>query len=304
MKIFLAGSSGMVGKNILGHKDFSGYEFLCPDRKNLNLLDYESVRSYLKNTQPDLVIHSAGRVGGINFNMANPYLMLSDNLKISSNLISACREMNIKKFINIGSSCMYPVDSKNPMAEEALLSGKPEVTNEGFALAKLTALKLCQYTNQEEDFYYKTIIPCNLYGRYDHFDPINSHMIPSVIIKLDNAQNSNKHSIDIWGDGKARREYMYAGDFADFIFYAIKNFNNMPEIMNVGMGHDFSITDYYNKIKDCVGYQGSFKNDLSKPKGAFQKLISIEKLNQFGWRASTPLEEGLKKTYKYFKNDK
>jgi GDP-L-fucose synthase len=199
---------------------------------------------------------------------------------------------------------MYPRDAQNPLSEDLILKGELEPTNEGYAIAKVASTRLCEYINREdESFLYKTVIPCNLYGKYDKFDPEHSHMIPAVIRKIDDAKRQNKESIDIWGDGLARREFMYATDFADFIYYAIDHFETMPQNINVGLGHDYTINEYYQKIANAVGYQGSFTHDLSRPTGMQQKLIDDTKLKEFGWWHKTSLEQGVQKTYDYFVNE-
>lgn len=291
----------MVGRNILEHEQSSQHEIICPPSSQLNLLDSSSIDSLLLLTSPDLVIHAAGLVGGIQANVAQPVKFLVDNLQMGFNILMASRTSKVKQFINLGSSCMYPRDAKNPLSEDLILKGELEPTNEGYAIAKVATTRLCEYISREEkSFLYKTVIPCNLYGKYDKFDPNNSHMIPAVIRKLHEAKNNNSESIDIWGDGLARREFMYAADFADFIYYAIENFTNMPQNINVGIGTDYSILDYYSKIAEVIGFKGLFNFDLSKPIGMKQKLVDDKRLKEFGWTYQTSLDEGIKNTYKYF----
>jgi GDP-L-fucose synthase len=224
-------------------------------------------------------------------------------MQIGINILLASKECRVKKFMNLSSSCMYPRDAKNPLSEELILKGELEPTNEGYAIAKVASTRLCEYINREDRYYqYKTVIPCNLYGKYDKFDPNNSHMIPAVIRKIYESKSKNKKSINIWGDGLARREFMYAADFADFVYYAIDHFDNMPQNINVGLGHDYTINEYYKKISDAVGYKGDFIHDLSRPTGMQQKLIDNTKLKEFGWQYQTTLKQGIKKTYDYFLN--
>ncbi len=302
LKILITGSNGMVGRNIVEYKkDAKNYNLLTPSSEELNLLDRVSVDSYIKNTRPDIVIHCAGIVGGIQANMANPVKFLVDNTQMALNIIMASQEAGIKKFINMSSSCMYPREAINPLGEELILKGKLEPTNEGYALAKITSTRLCEYINREDNtFLYKTVIPCNLYGRYDKFDPKHSHMLPAVIKKIHEAKVNKQDSIDIWGDGEARREFMYAQDLADFIYYALENFENMPQNINVGLGHDYTINEYYQTIANVIGYKGEFIHDLTKPIGMKQKLIDDIKLTKFGWKHKTFLEDGIKKIYKYY----
>ena len=198
---------------------------------------------------------------------------------------------------------MYPVNAKNPLSEEQILDGKLEPTNEGYALAKIAATKLCDYISKEDpSLKYKTVIPCNMYGKYDNFNPQSSHMIAAVIKKIHDAKSQKKQSVDIWGDGKARREFMYAADFADFIFYSIKNFEKMPNIMNVGIGHDYSVEDYYISISKILNYEGSFNYEINKPVGMPQKLLDSNRLLKFGWTYKTDLDNGIRYTYDQFFN--
>ena len=197
---------------------------------------------------------------------------------------------------------MYPRDAENPLQESLILQGELEPTNEGYALAKIICTRLCEYiTNSEEGFMYKTIIPCNLYGKYDKFDSKRSHMIPAVIRKIDEARENEDNTVEIWGDGLARREFMYVEDLVDFVSHAIKNMNMMPQNLNVGLGTDHSINEYYQTVANVVGYKGDFVHDLAKPVGMKQKVIDTKLLNEFGWKFKTSLEKGIKKTLHYYK---
>jgi len=293
----------MVGKNILEYSKAKNYIFLTPTSKEVNLLFYDEVYEYIKKHQPTFIIHAAGKVGGIQANMADPISFLTDNLDMGRNVILAAKNNDVKNLINLGSSCMYPRNAENPLKEDFILKGELEPTNEGYALAKVLAAKLCEYISLESTFKYKTIIPCNLYGRYDKFSPKNSHMLPAVIKKIVEAKEKNQDNIDIWGDGLARREFMYAGDLADFVFSAIENFENLPQYINVGLGHDYSINEYYNAIAEVIGFKGSFVHDLSKPVGMKRKLIDDTRLIEFGWKYKTDLREGVEKTYNFYKKD-
>jgi len=301
MKILLTGSNGMVGKNILEHNTAHNYNFLTPSSKELNLLNYKDVKNYIAFNQPDFIIHSAGKVGGIQANIKEPVSFLIDNIDMGRNIIMASKENNIKNLLNLASSCMYPKDAVNPLSENLILKGELEPTNEGYAIAKIMSTRLCEYIVKEDNSKnYKTVIPCNLYGKHDKFHPKNSHMIPAVIRKIHNAHLSGANEINIWGDGSARREFMYVEDLSDFIFYAITKFDKMPQNINVGLGFDYSINDYYSEIAKVIDYKGSFSHDLTKPIGMKQKLINNTKQKEFGWKHKTTLKEGLIKTYKYY----
>ena len=304
MKILLTGSNGMVGKNILEHNSVHNYDFINPSSKELNLLNYQDVKNYIAINQPDFIIHAAGKVGGIHANIKEPVSFLIDNLDMGRNIIMAAKENNIKNLLNLASSCMYPRNVENPLSECLILKGELEPTNEGYAIAKIMSTRLCEYIVKEDNSKnYKTVIPCNLYGKYDKFHPKNSHMIPAVIRKIYDAKLSCNNEINIWGDGTSRREFMYAEDLADFIFYAITNFDKMPQNINVGIGHDYSINDYYSEIAKVLDYKGEFLHDLTKPTGMKQKLIDDTKLKKFGWKSKTTLTEGLRKTIDYYKSE-
>jgi GDP-L-fucose synthase len=303
--ILLTGGTGMVGRNILEHPYSSYYHFVAPSREQLDLTDYIKTLKYLNELSPDMIIHTAGLVGGIQANIEEPLRFLTQNLDIGRNLILAANEMGIKKILNLGSSCMYPREALNPLTENLILSGWLEPTNEGYALAKIIVMKLCEYISSgDTERMYKTMIPCNLYGKYDKFEPENSHLIPAIINKIQNAIDKGEDTIEIWGDGKARREFMYAGDFADAVIYGIENYETMPNIINIGCGKDYSIKNYYDVAAEVLGYSGKFRNNLSKPIGMKQKLVSNELQLKWGWIPQTSLIDGINETYTYYKESR
>lgn len=300
MRVLITGGNGMVGRNLVDYlKTKSELTLFFPSSTELNLLDCAKTIKYVSHIKPDIIIHCAGVVGGIQANIAQPYRFLNINLQLGINLINASIQAGVHKLINLGSSCMYPKDRNTMLEEKDLLDGKLEPTNEGYALSKLTIAKLCDFANKELKVEYKTIIPCNLYGKYDKFDPINSHMIPAVIRKLHEAKRNNTPA-EIWGDGSARREFMYAEDLADFIFFAIKNYEHIDPIMNLGMGHDYSIKEYYHRIAEVIGFNGGFTYNSSKPVGMKRKLCSIEKQKRLGWKPKHSLISGLEKTNQFY----
>lgn len=303
MKILLTGGSGMVGRNIQDYARINrSDEILSPNSSDLNLLHFDAVKKYLEQHRPDFIIHAAGIVGGIQANIDNPVKFLADNVQIGQNIVLAARKYNIRQLLNLGSSNMYPQSASNPLTEAKVLSGSLDPSTEGYSLAKIVTAKLCNYCTQESNgqLQYKTLIPCNLYGKYDKFDGVKSHMIPAAIYKLHQAKTQYDENVQIWGDGSARREFMYAEDLADAVFYAIDNFECMPDMLNVGLGHDFSINEYYDAVAKVINFDGNFVHDLTKPVGMKQKLVSTERLEQFGWKHSFSLEAGLKKTYDFY----
>jgi GDP-L-fucose synthase len=301
IKVLLTGASGMVGRNILEHPALDSYEVLKPNSAELNLLEFDKVRQYIVAHKPDVVIHAAGKVGGIQANLREPVSFLVDNLDMGRNTVLASHAAGVKRFINLGSSCMYPCDHEDAMTEDMVLTGQLEPTNEGYALAKILTARLCEYLTREDGAYqYKTLIPCNVYGSYDKFDPAHSHLLPAIIHKVHLAKTLEQQSVEIWGDGTARREFMYAGDLADAILRAIDFFDTLPSCMNVGLGCDHTVNDYYRSVAEVIGYTGSFVYDQSKPVGMKRKLVSIQQQQLWGWTASHSLKAGIEKTYAYY----
>lgn len=300
-KIFLTGGTGMVGRNILESEIAVSYKISAPPRNELDLFNKDAVYNYIKNFKPDLIIHAAGKVGGIKANLHNNYSFYSENLTMGNNVLLSAAELGVINFLNLGSSCMYPKNIDRPIKESDLLSGHLEPTNEGYALAKVAVAKLGEYINVTNPILkYRTIIPCNLYGSYDNFDPKLAHMIPAVIMRISEAKKNNT-DINMWGSGIARREFMHISDFTDFIKYLIPNFQYLPMYLNVGIGEDYSIKDYYSTIAKVIGFKGSIIPDDAQPTGMLKKQVDITLLDKFGWKSSIGLEEGIQATYKYYK---
>jgi GDP-L-fucose synthase len=301
MRVLLTGGGGMVGRNLLEHPAIGEFEVLAPRSRELDLRDFQAVQVYLNKYRPDMVIHAAGKVGGIQANMREPVGFLLENLDMGRNIVWAAHQAGIKQLLNLGSSCMYPRNHSEPLREEMVLKGELEPTNEGYALAKVVTARLCEYIMREDaGFQYKTLIPCNIYGRHDKFDPAHSHLVPAIIHKVHQAKQSGLQVVEIWGDGTARREFMYAGDLADALIRAIKEFGTLPSLMNVGLGHDHTINEYYQAAAEVMGYTGGFVHDLSKPVGMARKLVSVERQKAWGWSAQHAMREGIEKTYSYY----
>lgn len=293
----------MMGKSLqrLAPKHAPDWKILAPTRQELDLLDRAAVAAYFKQHKFDLVIHTAAKVGGIKANMADPTGFLTENMIVNMNVIEEARLNGVPKFIFLGSSCMYPRDHRNPLIEEDILQAPLEPTNEGYALSKITGAKLCEYISLQYGLAYKTLIPCNLYGLNDHFDPKNGHLVAAVILKIDDAVRNNAQSVEIWGDGKARREFMFVDDISEFILTQTHRLQDMPAFLNTGLGIDYSVNDYYAAIADIIGYKGAFTHNLDAPTGMHQKLMDSTKAKAFGWNPSTSLHDGLQKTYEFFK---
>lgn len=301
MKVFITGSGGLVGHSILDNSMIAKNRLLTPRSSELDLMDFKKVFDFIQEHMPDMIIHCAGKVGGIQANMEDMFGFYTENAVMGINLVRAARQCGVKKMINLSSSCTYPRNYLQPLKEEYILKSELEPTNEGYALAKLSVLKMCEYISNEcKGFEYKSLIPCNLYGKYDKFDERHAHMIPSIIRKIHNAKVSGKDSVEIWGDGESRREFMYVEDLADCVEFCIENWEKVPLVMNVGLGYDYTVNEYYEVIKSILNYDGSFTHDLSKPAGMRQKLLDISKTREIGWEAKTSLEEGIKKTYEFY----
>lgn len=300
-RLFITGGGGMVGRNLREHPAIAGWDVLAPGRAELDLTDAAALRRWFAGNRPDAVIHSAGLVGGIQANMARPVDFLAVNATIGQNVILAAREAGVTRFLNLASTCMYPRSAEGALTEDMVLSGELEPTNEGYAIAKILATRLCQYIRHEDaSLQYKTLIPCNLYGRHDKFDPAQSHLVPAIIHKVHEAKRKGAETVEIWGDGTARREFLYAADLADAALRALDDIDSIPDLMNVGLGHDHSINEYYATVADVIGWSGRFVHDLTRPVGMKRKLSDVERLRDWGWQAPTSLQEGLRQTYDFY----
>lgn len=302
MKVLITGGSGLVGSNLTEHYLSKKHNLLLPSSKELDLMNVNKTRNYLKKNQPELIIHCAGHVGGILANMKDPHSFLFKNVTMGSNLISSSYDLGIKKLINLASSCIYPKSITNPLKEDKILSSYLEPTNEGYSLAKIYCLKLCEYISKKNsNYYYRSLIPCNLYGRFDKFDLKSGHMVASAILKVLKANKSKKKIVNIWGSGKVKREFMYALDLADFIWSNIKNIKKIPYYMNVGCGYDTTIKDYYITIIRKVNHDLELVYDKSKPDGMKQKLLDISFQRKLKWLPKTSLNEGIDEAIKFCK---
>ena len=302
-KILITGSGGMVGSALIRRLKKGGYKnLLIPNSKELDLRKQMHVENYFKKNKPEYVFHIAAKVGGIKANINYPAEFLYDNLLMQNNAIESARKFGVKKLLFLGSSCIYPREASQPMKEELLLSGKLESTNEGYAIAKIAGLKLCEYYNKQYNTNFISLMPCNLYGINDHFELENSHVISALILKFHNAKKKNLTFVDIWGSGNARREFLFVDDAADAILYFMLNYDakDLMPFVNIGYGKDVSIKHLAFMIKDIIGFKGEIKFDASKPEGMLRKLLDITKAKKLGWEAKTGLKDGLKKAYDWF----
>jgi GDP-L-fucose synthase len=303
MRIWITGAHGMLGSAIaraLRPED----ELLRPTSAELDLRDARAVREYLESHKPDATIHAAGRVGGIAANVADPVGFLTDNMAIGMNVIGVSHDVGVPTLINVGSSCMYPKDHTGSLVETDVLSGRLEPTNEGYAIAKIAADRLCEYLSSQYGAAYRTVISSNLYGPGDHFDEQRGHLIASAIRKIDAAVRDGLSQVVIWGDGTARREFTYVNDVAHWIAeLAHRGVAELPARVNAGIGHDYTVTEFYEHIAAAAGYEGGFAYDTSGPVGMARKLMDSSIARGFGWAPSTQLDEGLRLTLDYYRRE-
>ena len=314
LKVFIAGHNGMVGRsltNYLKKKEFG--KIITASRKRLNLENYDKVNRFIKQKRPDIIINCAGRVGGILANSTFPTEFLNENIDIQSNLIKSSFKNKIDHFINLGSSCIYPKNSKQPIKEKYLLSSSLEKTNEAYALAKIVGLKMCEYYNQQYKKSYFTLMPCNLYGPNDNFDSKNSHFIPALIKKIIHSKIKNKRSIEIWGTGKPKREVMHVDDLSSAIYFIIKkklnnnklllNYLKKSSLINVGSRNEYTIKQYAILITKLVENKYKLVFNKSYPDGTKRKILDNSFMKKLGWKPKISLYKGLFDTIKWYKNN-
>jgi GDP-L-fucose synthase len=299
-KIFIAGASGMVGSALIrAYKKKCGVDLLTPSRKELDLTVQCEVLAYLKENRPDTVIVAAAKVGGIWANNSFPAEFLYHNLMIASNLIHGAHLADVPEVLFLGSSCIYPRMAPQPIQEASLLSGPLEPTNEAYAIAKIAGVKLCQYYSSQYGRRYISAMPTNLYGPSDHYHPMNSHVIPGLIGRFHAAKESGRDQVTIWGTGRALREFLFVDDLAEACLFILDNYEGGAPI-NVGSGQEVTILELAHLIKAVLGFEGHIINDLSKPDGTPRKILDSSKLQGLGWKAKTPLLQGLKMAYADF----
>ena len=299
-KIYIAGHRGMVGSACWRALEQAGYSNLTgKSSKSLDLKNQQDVYDYIGNEQPNVIIDAAAKVGGILANDSFPYEFLMENMQIQNNLISSAHELNIQKFIFLGSSCIYPKLAPQPLKEEYLLTNSLETTNEWYAIAKISGVKLCQAIRRQFGKDFVSLMPTNLYGYNDNFDLKSSHVLPSMIRKFHEAKENDHSPVTLWGSGTPMREFLFVDDLAQAVIYALEN-TLSEHLYNVGSGKDITIKELAETIQKAVGHQGEIIWDSSKPDGTPRKLMDVSKMKAMGWTYSTELDKGIKKTYKWF----
>lgn len=302
VKIYLAGHRGMVGSAIFESLTKNGYSNIVTATSNeLDLRDQQTTYEFIANEKPNVVIIAAARVGGILANNEYPWQFLYENLMIETSLIHAAHQNDVEDLIFLGSSCIYPKMAPQPLKEEYLLTGSLEPTNEWYAIAKITGIKLCQALNKQYGRNYISIMPTNLYGPRDNFDLKTSHVLPAMIRKFHEAKINDNNTVPLWGSGMPMREFLHVEDLAEFVRFVMEYDGNQKyDLINAGTGKDLTIKELANIVQNVVGYKGSIDWDSSKPDGTPRKLMDVSLIKKLGWKARIGLEEGIRQTYEWF----
>lgn len=298
--VFITGHKGLVGSALVRKFKNSNHNIIIADKNQVNLLNESQILQFLGDNKIDCIIHSAAKVGGIQFNINNPATMGYENSLLNLNIIESAHRHKIKKFIFLGSSCIYPRNCPQPMKEEYLLSGAYEPTNEMYGLAKTLGVKLIEAYNKQYGYNWFSVQPCNIYGINDNFDPINSHFMSANIRKFHEAKINNLNSITCWGTGSAKREILYVDDLADAIEFLLYNYIDNT-LINIGSGIDHTIKDLVHLIAEIIGYNGTINWDLTKPDGMTRKLLDVSKLKNLNWTPSIDIKTGINNTYNWWK---
>ena len=299
-KIYIAGHRGLVGSALLRKLEREGYRnIIYRSSAELDLRRQERVESFLKLARPEYVVLAAAKVGGIEANQRYSADFLYDNLMIQTNVIDSAYRNGVKKLLFMGSSCIYPKYARQPIKEEYLLSGKLEPTNEAYSIAKIAGLKMCQHYNQQYGTCFIAVMPSNLYGPGDNFDPDRSHVLPALLRKIHQAKVEKQKEVVVWGSGNPRREFLHVDDLAEALLFLIK-IGHSAQLINIGVGKDITIRELAMMIKEIVGFKGGIVYDRTKPDGTPRKLLDISRLKQLGWQAKISLEQGIKQTYQSY----
>jgi len=298
-KIFIAGHKGMVGSAVQRKLTSESCTILTAERSQLDLMNQKEVSLWFEKNKPDVVILCAAKVGGIYANNKFPVDFLYNNLTIQTNIISESFKNDVKKLVFLGSSCIYPRDCEQPMSEKSLLTGSLESTNEWYAIAKIAGIKLCQAYRKQYKKDYISAMPTNLYGPGDNYDLSSSHVIPALLRKCHEAKINKEESMEVWGTGTVKREFLHVDDCAEAIIHLLKNYSDSEQV-NIGTGTDITIKELTKTIQKVIDYNGGIKFDSSKPDGTPRKLLDTSKINSLGWSPKISLEKGLQKVYEDF----
>ena len=299
-KIYVAGHRGLVGSAIVRELNKKGYiNIIGKTHKELDLMDALAVENFFKDEKPEYVFLAAAKVGGIYANSTYPADFIYENLQIQNNVIGNSHKYGVKKLMFLGSSCIYPKMCPQPIKEEYLLSGYLEETNEAYALAKISGLKMCQYFNKQYGTNFISVMPTNLYGPYDNFHPEHSHVMPALIRRFNEAKVNGAKEVVVWGSGAPLREFLYSEDMADACIYLMENYEG-NDFFNIGTGKEITIKGLAELIKEVVGYEGEIVWDSSKPDGTPRKLLDVSRLESQGWKYKMELKDGVKEAYEWY----
>lgn len=302
-KIYIAGYKGLVGSAIKRKLEEKGYKnLLYTDREDFDMQRQVEVEAFFERERPEYVFLAAARVGGIWANKTYPADFIYSNLSIEINVIQSAYRFGVKKLLFLGSSCIYPKLAPQPMTEDCLLTSPLESTNEAYAIAKIAGLKMCRYYNEQYGTNYISVMPTNLYGPNDNYDLQTSHVLPALIRRFHEAKINNKPSVELWGTGSPKREFLFVDDLADAVTFLMEKYDykDIGEIVNIGIGTDVTIKELAEQIKSVIGFEGELKWDTSKPDGTPRKLLDVSRLKNLGWQARHTLKEGILKTYESY----
>ncbi len=299
--VLVTGASGMLGQHLVPMLENRGYQVLSPSRDDVDLTDAAATSAYIQSNTIDAVVHCAAYVAGIASSKASKHHSFDVNVSMGMNLIRSCLDNGISTLLNVGSATVYPSDAPQPLSETSLGQGAFEGPIEGYALSKYVVYRACTMANEQFDVAFKTILPCNLFGPFDNFSLETGHMLPAILHRMHQAKEQDNAPIVIWGDGSAKREFLYAPDLADFICFSLENFEALPEVMNVGSGMEVSVKEMHQHMAKITGYSGELKHDLDKPVGRLRRYLDLHYQQRLGWSPKTPFEEALALTYEYLR---
>ena len=302
-KILILGSNGMVGKSVVNSfENSTHFQVIKSNRDDTDLFNFEETNKLISETNPDILVNAAAKVGGIVANNQQRTEFLIENLKININILESCIPFNNIKIINLGSSCIYPLNAKNPISETEFMNGKLEPTNSPYAMAKLTSIELGDAMNKQYGHEVINLMPTNLYGPNDNFSEVDSHVIPGLMFRMEKAKKENNPTFSIWGSGEPLREFLHVDDLSNAIKFIVENEIN-DNLINIGSGDEVSIKSIAETIKKVSDYKGNLSFDITKPDGNPRKLLDSSKILKLGWKPEISLNDGLKTTYKWFKEN-
>ena len=298
--VLVTGASGMLGQHLVPMLEEKGHQVLAPSQDDVDLTNADATVAYIQSNTIDAVVHCAAFVAGIASSKASKHHSFDANVSMGMNLIRACLDNGISMLLNVGSATIYPSEAPQPLSERSIGQGAFEGPIEGYALSKYVVYRACAMANEQHDVSYKTILPCNLFGPYDNFSLETGHMLPAILHRMHQAKQDHA-PIVIWGDGSAKREFLYAPDLADFICFSLDNYEALPEVMNVGSGVEISVNEMHQQMAKIIGYTGKMKHDMDKPVGRLRRRLDLHHQQRLGWSPKTPFEEALALTYDYLR---